>query len=176
MSDTLRVYSPQEVTVDWGGFVTIKNFAEGTAIEAARAVENTNNTVGMQGDVGITFVANKTGTISFTIMQTGEVNAILSAIQREQDKTGELFRADLNIKDPSGSSLATYGACHIMTPATMSMGDDQQSKTWTFFVERFDYTSSPVGLTQPNGAAARILNSVQGIRQISDALKSILGA
>ena len=176
MSQTLRVYSPQEVTVDWGGYVTIRNFAEGTAIEASRAVDNTTNTVGMQGDVGITFVANKTGTLSFTLMQTGETNSVLSAIQREQDRTGELFRADITVRDPSGSSLATYGACHIMTPAVMSMGDDQQAKTWTFFVERFDYTSTPVGLTAANGAGARIGNSVDGIKSVSDALNAILGA
>lgn len=175
MSDTLRVYSPQEVTVNWAGYATIRHFAEGSAIEATRSEDNTKQLVGMQGDVGLTYNANKTGTVAFTIMQTGETNQLLSAIQNSQDLSGALIRGDLTISDPSGSFLCIARACHIMTTPTMTLGDDQSSKVWTFFAERLDFVDAPVGVTQTAGAVARIKGAVSGIKSASDALNAILG-
>lgn len=175
MAQTLRTYSPQEVTATWGGFVTLKNFAEGTAIEIARAADNSAQLVGMQGDVGLTYNADKTGTVTMTFMQTGETNRQLSAIQKIQDDTGELIRADIVISDPSGSNLCIARNCHIMTPASMQLGDDQNSKEWVWFAERIDYTSLPVGYTPPTSSEVRINNAADGLKSASDALQSLLG-
>lgn len=175
MAETLRTYSPQEVTATWGGLVVLKNFAEGTAIEIARAAENSTDLVGMQGDVGLTFNANKTGTVTMTFMQTGETNRQLSAIQKLQDDSGELIRADLVISDPSGSNLCIARNCHIRTPANMELGDDQNSKEWMWFAERIDYTSRPVGYVVKTGSATRIDNAAEGLQEASSALEALIG-
>ena len=105
MAETLKTYSPAEVEVNWAGYVAIKNFADGTAIEMQRNTDNTRQLVGMQGDVGLTYNPDKTGTVSFTLMQTGESNYALSAIQNAQDTSGKIIRADLTISDPSGACV-----------------------------------------------------------------------
>jgi len=174
MAQTLKTYSPQEVTVTWGGFVEVTNFAEGSAIEVSRNADNSTQTVGMQGDVGLTYNADKTGQISFTIMQTGTTNQTLSLAQLTQDQTGELIRGDIVISDPSGSFLCFANNCHIMTPPQVSLGDGQNSKTWTFFVERLDFTDVPVGAVQGAGIAAQSAAAVEGLKGASDALNALL--
>lgn len=174
MAQTLRTYSPQEVVATWAGYVELKNFADGTGIEVSRSVDNSTQAVGMGGDVGLTYNANKTGTIAFTIMQTGETNRILSAIQSEQDITGTLIRGDITVSDPSGSWLCIARNCHIMTAPTVTLGDDQNSKQWTFFAERIDFTDVPVGFISPNGETTRIQGAVDGMKSVSDALNAIL--
>lgn len=175
MAQTLRTYSPQEVTATWGGYVTLRNFADGTAIEIARTADNSNQLVGMQGDVGLTYNADKTGTVTMTFMQTGETNRQLSAIQELQDTSGELIRADLVISDPSGSNLCIARNCHIMTPATMELGDDQASKEWVWFAERIDYTALPVGFAGSVQSTNGIFSNRDGIKSASDALQALLG-
>lgn len=175
MAQTLRTYSPQEVVVTWSGFVQLTNFAEGTAIDVSRNVDNSQQLVGMQGDVGLTYNADKTGQLTFTIMQTGETNRILSAIQNTQDSTGTLIRGDITISDPSGSYLCVARNCHIMTTPNVVLGDGQNSKEWVFYAERLDFTDAPVGFVPPAAAAARIQGAVDGIRAASDALQALLG-
>lgn len=175
MAQTLRTYSPQEVTASWGGFVEIKNFAEGSAIEVSRSVDNSQQLVGMQGDVGLTYNADKTGTLTFTIMQTGETNRYLSGIQNIQDTTGQLVRADIVISDPSGSYLCVARNCHIMTAPTVTLGDGQNAKEWVFFAERIDYTDAPVGFVPPAASGAKIQGAVSGLKAVSDALNALLG-
>lgn len=175
MAQTLRTYSPQEVTVSWAGVVPISNFADGTAIEVSRNADNTQQLVGMQGDVGLTYNADKTGQITINIMQTGETNRLLSAIQNKQDFTGKLFRGDIVISDPSGSYLCVARNCHIMTAPTVSLGDGQNSKEWVFFAERLDFTDAPVGFVAPASSVARIAGAVGGLESVSDALNELLG-
>lgn len=175
MAETLKVYSPQEVEVNWAGYVPIKNFADGTAIEVQRATDNSRQLVGMQGDVGLTYNPDKTGTVAFTLMQTGETNIILSAIQNSQDATGKLLRADMTISDPSGSMLAIAKRCHIMTTPTLTLGDDQNSKVWTFFAEEIEFLQLPAGAGESAELAARISGAVSGITGASEALESLLG-
>ena len=176
MADVLNTYSPRQVTVNWGGTVPIKHFAEGTAIEITRSTDNSTQAIGMQGDVAHTFIADKTGTVSFTILQTGETNRILSAIQMAQDASNDLYRADLNIVDLSGSSLCLARGCHIKTTPSYSLGDSQSSKTWVFFSEELLFSDLPTGVIDGVSAASRIKSAVDGIKSVSDAIKSTVNA
>lgn len=168
MSDILNTYSPRQVSVNWGGEIPIKHFAEGTAIEVARNVDNSDQSIGMQGDVAHTFMADKTGTVSFTILQTGETNRILSAVQALQDESDDLFRADLLIVDKSGSFICIAEACHIKTTPSYSLGDSQSSKTWVFYSENLRFADVPAGVVDGASLASRIKSAVDGIKSVSD--------
>jgi hypothetical protein len=120
-----KTYSPAKVVVNLAGVLTLTGFAEGTSIQAARAVDNSSQTIGMQGDVGLTATANQTGTITFTLMQNSEANLALSALQNAQDIDQTLYRTGISISDPSGGFLCHAEGCHIMTPPEMSLGDTQ---------------------------------------------------
>jgi len=161
-----KTYSPAKVVVNLAGVLTLTGFAEGTSIQAARAVDNSSQTVGMQGDVGLTATANQTGTLTFTLMQNSEANLALSALQNAQDIDKTLYRTGISISDPSGGFLCHAEGCHIMTPPEMSLGDTQESKVWVFFVESLQFFT--VGrLLGGAKALSEAKNAVDVIRGIS---------
>jgi hypothetical protein len=170
MANTLRPYSPEKVTAVWGGIVPIKGFEEGTFIEVARASENTRTKVGAQGDVGITINADKTGTVTLTLMQTSESNRYLSALQATQDATGDLIRESLQIKDESGSMLCECLGVHIMTPPVITLADDMSPKTWVFFSEKILYLEAPIGVVNSAATIAKINSIKATAKTASEAL------
>lgn len=170
---SLTTYSPVEVTVNWGGWVDITNFAAGTAIVAARSVDNTAPEVGMQGDVALTNVADKTGTIAFTLLQTAQTNSILSKIQNRQDRTN-IIRGDLTINDPSGSFLCRGKNAHIMAPPEVALGDAQETREWTFYCEFLEFADELPGVTLDSAVQANLDSIVDGIVNVSDQIQNIL--
>lgn len=153
MADSLRVYSPEKVKANWDGLFPLKHFAEGTSITATRNLDNTQVDEGMQGDIGITFNASRSGQLSMVFQQTSETNVFLAAIQNLQDTSGELIRGDITISDPSGSMICQANRVHIMKAPDVSLGDSQEPKTWNFFVEELIYLDLPAGL---QGGAALV--------------------
>jgi hypothetical protein len=137
---TQRTYSPKDVIATFaGGAMTFNGFAEGTFIQASRNADNSSSVIGAQGDVGLTVNADKTGSITFTLLQTSTTNATLSHVQNSQDFSNELLRGDIVITDPSGGYLCYAKGCHIMTPPEMNLADEQNSKVWVFFVEDLQF-------------------------------------
>jgi len=173
MAETQKVWSPAKTNVNWGGTFTFKGFAEGTFITSSRNTDNTRQVVGAHGDVALTLNADRTGTVTVTLLQTSETNRILASIQAAQDETGELYRADLTISDQSGSNLVDAQACHIMTTPENALSDDQTSKTWVFYSEKLTYLPVPTGYIKTVSEEARANNSLSAIRTASEALKNL---
>ena len=171
MSTTLRTYSPKLVEIQWAG-LTLDGIADGTFVEVERNSPNTNATVGAGGTVGLTYVADKTGMVRLTFMQTSDSNIGLSAVQVAQDSLDDVIRADMTITDKSGSMLCYIQAAHIQTPPPMVLADDQQSRTWEFFAERVDYADTIPDIGISAGKAAQIASVVNTAKEIS---KNILG-
>ena len=138
---TQRTYSPKNVNATFGGVLKLTGFAEGTFIQAVRNGDNSSSVVGSQGDVGLTVNPDKTGTITFTLLQNSATNATLSHVQNYQDIEDELLRGDIVVGDPSGGYLCYAKGCHIMTPPEMNLADEQQSKVWVFFVENLQFAN-----------------------------------
>lgn len=159
---TQRTYSPKDVKISWGGW-PIEGYADGTFVEASRNSPNSESTVGAAGDVGITFNADKTGNVTITLMQTSDTNVFLSAVQLAQDKAGEIYRADMAITDKSGTFLGYVKAAHIVEPASLSLGDAQSPKVWTFYTENLDYADTIPSIGVSAGLAARIKAGVSNL-------------
>lgn len=170
---TLRDYSPSAVGMSWGA-IQFTGYAEDTFVVVSRNEDNSTNTVGADGSVGITVNANKSGTCEVTLMQTSPTHRYLSAIQATQDQQDTVFRANMTITDPSGGFLCKMQAVHIMTPPEVSLGSDQNEKTWTFFAERIDYVDAPAGFAQAVGEISRIEDAVSGIQEISDTISEFI--
>lgn len=166
---TLRDYSPSAVSMTWGA-IGFTGFGEDTFITVSRNEDNSNNTVGADGSVGITVNANKSGTVEVTLMQTSPTHRYLSAIQLAQDADDTVFRANMTVKDPSGGFLCKVQNAHILTPPEVSLGSDQNEKTWTFFAERIDYTDAPSGFTEVVGEISQIDDAISQVKDISDKL------
>lgn len=150
---SLREYNPNLVNITLGGMLSIKGVADGTFVEMQRSVPRTTTVVGAKGDVGITKVADHTGTVTLTLLQNSPTNQYLSAIVNSEDTFNELYRADMVIEDKSGSVLALAARCHIQEPAPIVLGDGQNAKVWTFFSENVRYYDLPVGVLDGDGVA-----------------------
>ena len=161
-----KTYSPAKVEVNLAGALTLTGFAEGTSIQAARAVDNSSQTIGMQGDVGLTATANSTGTLTFTLMQNSESNLTMSMLQNAQDLAKTLYRFGVTVSDPSGGFLCHAEGCHVMTPAEMSLGDTQESKVWVLFVENLQFFDANKLIGEAS-ALSRAKNAVDLLKSVS---------
>lgn len=166
MAQTLRDFVPESVSINWGT-LTLRGFAADTFVTVARSVANTTAQVGADGSVGITKNADRTGTIEVTLMQNSESHRFLSAIQAAQDADDELYRAGMTISDPSGGMICKMFNVHIQTPPEVSLGGDQNPKTWMFYAEQIIYTEEPALFNVSADEAARVSDAVDQIRDIS---------
>lgn len=166
---TLRDYSPNSVAMSWGN-INFVGFAEDTFVTVSRNSPNTSMSVGADGSVGLTKMADRTGTIEITLMQTSETHRYLGGIQNLQDFGERLFRANMTITDPSGGFICKALNVHLMEPPEVSLGSDQNEKTWTFYAEQLIFTDAPAGFTRVAGEISRIDDAISGITEISDQL------
>lgn len=170
---TLRDYSSAQVAISWGG-INFVGFAPDTFVTLSRNTPNTNNSVGADGSVGITFNADKSGTIEITLMQTSTTHRVLSAAQAQQDFSGKLFRSNMTVTDPSGGFIAKAQRVHIMEPPEVTLGSDQNEKTWTFYAERIDFADAPAGFVQGAGEVSKIDDILSGLSEVTDAIGGFL--
>jgi hypothetical protein len=172
----LADFIPESTAINWAG-IDMTGFAPDTYITVSRNSPNSNSSVGADGSVGLTKVADKTGTVEVTLMQTSATHRYLSAVQAAQDvDDANLVRGNMSIIDPSGGFICIAQGVHIMQPPEVSLGSDQNPKTWTFFAERLIYTDVPQGFAQSAGELTRIQNAISGALEISQALlDAILG-
>lgn len=172
MSQVLANFSPAQVGINWGG-IPFTGFAADTFITVSRNSPNSNTEVGADGSVGHTVVADKTGTIEVTLMQTSVTHRYLSAIQLAQDSSGDLYRANMTVVDPSGGFICKAIGVHIQEPPEVSLGGDQNEKTWTLFADRLLYTDAPAGFAKPAGEVSKIDDFLSGIQEASEALEDL---
>lgn len=150
----VRTYAPQEVKIAWGGF-PITGFADGEFVTITPNSDLTDEVIGAQGDVALTKIANWTGTVTFTLLQNADCNVYLSNLYFGQQKAKDIIRENLTITDPSGSTLYDCRDAHMKTAAPVTLGDGQNSKTWTFFVSNMVPVSSNSEITNALGMAAQ---------------------
>lgn len=170
---TTKTYVPASVDISWGGW-GFEGYADGTFIEVSRSRPNTETMVGADNTVGITKIGDLTGTVTITLMQNSRTNWFLSAAQAAQDASDNIFRADMAVRDKSGSFFVYVKAAHIQEPATMTLSNGQTAKVWTFFAEEIRYadTIPEAGITA--GTAVQIASAVSGLKAISDALNATI--
>lgn len=173
MTQVLKTYNPANVQITWGGWV-FNGYAEGTFVEASRNTDNTSMSEGADGSIGITKIPSRSGQITLTLQQNSPSNMFLSKVQLAQDASDEdIIRADMTVRDKSGSFLAYLNSAHIMTPTGFTLGDDQQPKTWTFYAERMDFADTIPEVGKTLGVAAEVNAAVENIKNISKDIQDL---
>jgi hypothetical protein len=140
-------YASENVVVTWGG-VLLSGFTPDSFITMSRTSDFTETEVGADGDVSISKLPDKTGSVTLAF-QTGSDSAkIIAGIVAAQDVNGAVYPATLLVSDPSGRILATLRGAHVMNMSDIDLGssDSGKSYSFTFFVEQFIFTSTPVGI------------------------------
>lgn len=132
MASYLKTYSPQAVRVAYGGF-PITGFADGEFLNITLNSDLTDEVIGAQGDVAITKIANYTATITLTLLQNAESNIYLMGMYSAMQRADDIARANMTIRDPSGSMLYECRDVHIKRATDVVLADGQNSKQWTLF-------------------------------------------
>lgn len=125
-------YDPAQVICTVGG-VILSGFSDGDSITARRAEDVYMTRVGTDGGVGRARNANKMGEFEFKLLQTSQVNNLLSALLATDDLTNDgLVVIPITVVDGSGTSLATATQCWIKTIPEGVFGKEVGERVWVF--------------------------------------------
>ncbi len=151
---SLPVYSSQDFQLFWSS-VHLGGLAPDPFLVAMRNEDLTDEEVGADNQLSTSKTANRTGMFTVTFQQMSLSNKILADVVRRQEESSGLIKADLMIKDASGSVISNHRSCYIKTTPEQSFGSSAtgSSRAWGFFVERFDFA----GLTETDGANPLVL-------------------
>lgn len=124
----MKTYSPKKVLISFNG-VPLSGFADGTFIEVDRASDTFKTEVGSDGEGARTALADKSGTITVTLMQTSASNDVLSNALLTDELTN-LGTGACFIKDASGRTLCAAAEAWVMKPAKAGFAKESGSREW----------------------------------------------
>ncbi len=131
--------------MSWNGFA-LTGYAPDSFIRISRNSDVLKETIGAAGELALTKVADKTGTLELELLQTSETNLILSAILLGTEFEGDVIPVgQFILQDLSGSVLVIATNTYLKQAPEIELGADQNSKVWTFGCEELRYSSTPDG-------------------------------
>ena len=142
MSGRFHIYDPNEVSIVVCGIPIEGGFADGTFIEVDQDANDFDDIVGTDGDVTRSKTNDRRGTITITLMQSSESNALLSALSNvDRSKSNGAGVGPLLIKDNQGTTFFAGEHSWIQKPPAAAFGKTAGPRAWLVRVadlERFD--------------------------------------
>ena len=118
--------------------VEITGFDEGDdAIELARINDSSSHKIGADGEMSVSISADRSGTVTFRLMQTSDSNLYLSALVSAAEN-GAFIPIFVQFKDTQGGDIGSGTQGYIPRPATMTRGTGVNNQEWMVTVERLD--------------------------------------
>lgn len=118
--------------------IEISGFDEGDdVIEFARVNDSASHTIGTDGEMTVSISADRSGTVTFRLLQSSTSNAVLSGLITAQEN-GAFVPVFVQFKDTRGNDLGSGTQGYITRPATMTRGTVAQAQEWVITVERLD--------------------------------------
>ena len=136
MATTLPTYNPALVLVSFAG-VPLSGFADGTFIEIERNVDAFEVTVGAGGETVRTQSQNRSGKITFTVLQSSIANDILDAKATADELTGT-GAASFFMKDLNGTTICTAANCWVKKKAAIKRGKEISNSEWVLETDLLD--------------------------------------
>lgn len=118
--------------------IEISGFDEGDdVIELARLNDSAAHSIGVDGEMTVSISADRSGTVTFRLMQSSTSNAYMSGLinSQENDVFVPVF---IQFKDTKGGDLGSGTQGYITRPATITRGTNAQAQEWVIVVERLD--------------------------------------
>ena len=133
----MKEYSFLDVVLLVNG-VEISGFDEGDDVIT---MERTNDTaahkVGTDGEMTVSISADRSGSITFRLMQTADSNLYLTALITAAEN-GAFVPIFVQFKDTRGGDLGSGTQGYIVRPATMVRGTNATAQEWSIVAERLD--------------------------------------
>lgn len=118
--------------------VEITGFDEGDdVIQLDRINDSAAHNIGTDGEMTVSISADRSGTVTFRLMQTSDSNAYLSGLINAQEN-GAFVPIFVQFKDTKGNDLGSGTQGYINRPAGMTRGTNAQPQEWVITVERLD--------------------------------------
>lgn len=118
--------------------VEISGFDEGDdVISLERLNDSAAHKIGTDGEMTVSISADRSGTVTFRLMQTSDSNAYLSKLINAQEN-GAFVPIFIQFKDTRGNDLGSGTQGYINRPASMVRGANVNAQEWVITVERLD--------------------------------------
>lgn len=126
----LKTYDSKSVMMVFAG-IPITGLAEDTFVNVVRNEESFALMVGADGEGARAKTNNRSGRVTFTVMQTSDCNDQLSALHilDENSSNGDGI-GPLLIKDNSGRTLITAEKAWIVKTPDAALGKNIQTREW----------------------------------------------
>lgn len=138
----LKVYNPDQVQVVVAGIPVTKGWNDGPFLKIEQNEDSFTEQVGTDGEVTRSRTNNRTHTVTLTLMQSSDVNDLLSALHTLDINTpGGAGIGPLLVKDGSGRALYLAEKCWIKKPPAVEFGREAGPREWVISTNdliRFD--------------------------------------
>jgi len=124
----VKTYDPKQVIIIIGGN-TMTGFADGTFVIVARNEDGWSLQIGTDGEGTRSKSNNKSGTVTFTLMQSSDSNQILSALAA-LDELSNAGAVPIMVKDNSGESLYIAETAWIRKYADSEFAREAGPREW----------------------------------------------
>lgn len=123
-----KTYDPSQVAIIVGGF-QVTGFADGTFVSIERNADNFALYIGTDGEGTRAKSNNKSGRMTFTLAQSSDANAFLSALVTA-DELSNSGIVPVLVKDNSGSSLYSAETAWIIKHPAAEFGREVGTREW----------------------------------------------
>ena len=118
--------------------VEIGGFDEGDdVISLERLNDSASHKIGTDGEMTVSISADRSGSVTFRLMQSSDSNAYLSGLINAQEN-GAFVPIFVQFKDTRGNDLGSGTQGYITRPASMVRGTNANNQEWVIIVERLD--------------------------------------
>jgi len=118
--------------------IEINSFDEGDdVIQLARAGDSTSHKIGTDGEMSVSISADRSGAVTFRLMQTSDSNAYLSGLVNAAEN-GAFVPIFVQFKDTKGGDLGSGTQGYLTKPADMVRGTNANNQEWVINTERLD--------------------------------------
>lgn len=124
----MRTWDPGKVTSVFAGAI-ITGFSDGSMVKASRNVDTFTLVKGADGEGCRIRSRDKSGRVTFSLMQSSASNDILSAIAELDESTGAGI-GPLLIKDLNGTLVVAAQAAWIVKPADWEAAKTLSDREW----------------------------------------------
>lgn len=124
----MKTYNPKKVAISAGGFI-VTGYADGTFVNVEFDEDQWNLAMGSDGEGTRVKSNNYAATITISLMQSSDSNAVLQAFwASDRLSDGGVF--PLLIKDNSGKSLYSAEKCWVQKQPPAEFGKEATAREW----------------------------------------------
>lgn len=118
--------------------IEVTGWPEGDdVIMCERLNDSAEHIIGVDGAMTVSISMDRSGTITFNLMQNSESNAALTSLITGQEN-GAFIPIFVQVKNTQGGELVSGTQAYLQRPANIQFGKNLGPVTWVIVAERLD--------------------------------------